>query len=439
MGIINFLKGVYRAMFPLKDIKAALGIETALSSDMADKIDEWCKCYMGKADWVDGDKIISLRIENSVVRELANVSLNEMTTNVSNDTLNALLDKTKVNLNKNLQRALATGGMCIKPLNETEVQFVTAEAFIPIEFNADGRLLDVAFPERKKLNGKYYTRLERHKISGDMLTITNKAYVSDNSSSLGREIPLSGVEEWANYVESAVFPVSRNIYGYFRTPNDNVVDGSAAGISVFETALEKIKRADIQFDRLNYEFESAKRRIHADVSMVKKGSNGGYQLDEVYVDVNGDNDDFYKEFSPQLRQDGFIAGLEEIKREIEFDVGLSYGDLSQPQYVEKSATEINVSKFRKRNTVNQIQKQLEACLEDLVFAFAFWNRLTNSGYEFNCDFKDSLLSDEASEREEDRKDLANGTLRAEEYRSRWRNETLEEAAKNLPEASEVEL
>lgn len=437
MGLINFLKGVYRRLFPIKDIQTALNVKTALSQEMLDRIDLWSKAYMGKAPHVDGDRVISLRLESSSVRELANVTLNELTTNVSNRTLDKLLEKVKINLNKNLQRALATGGMVIKPLNDSQVQFVAADCFIPIEYDADGRLLDVAFPECKKLGGKYYTRLERHTLSGNVLTIRNTAYVSDNENVLGRRIELTEVDDWAGYAEEVRFPVDRNIFGYFRTPNDNTVDGSAAGISVFESALDKIRRADIQFGRLDYEFESAKRRIHADVSMVKK-SDSGYELDEVYVDVNGDSDDFYKEFSPSLRQEGFIAGLEEYKREIEFDVGLSYGDLSQPQYVEKSATEVNAAKFRKRNTVNQIQEQLRACLDDLVFALAFHNRLTRSGYEFTCDFKDSILNDEQSEREEDRKDLANGTLRPEEYRARWRNETLAKAKENLPQQAEVD-
>lgn len=76
-----------------------------------------------------------------------------------NRTLDKLLEKVKINLNKNLQRALATGGMVIKPLNDSQVQFVAAGCFIPIEYDADGRLLDVAFPECKKLGGKYYTRI----------------------------------------------------------------------------------------------------------------------------------------------------------------------------------------------------------------------------------------------------------------------------------------
>ena len=438
MGIISFLKGVYRRLFPIKDIQTALGITPALSQAMLDRINIWNKAYRGKSAHIDNDRVISLRLESSSVRELANVALNEMTTNVSNEKLNTLLDRVKVNLGANLQRGLATGGMVIKPINENSVQFLAANAFIPIAYDADGRLSDVAFPEQKRLGGKYYTRLERHTLSGDSLTITNRAFVSETENALGREIPLSAVEDWKSFRTAAVFPVSRQVFGYFRTPNDNTVDGSPAGVSVFETALEKIKRADIQFGRLDYEFESAKRRIHADVSMVKEKDDRGYELDEVYVDVNGDNGDFYKEFSPQLRQEGFIAGLEEYKREIEFDIGLSYGDLSQPQYVEKSATEVNAAKIRKRTTVNHIQEQLRACLDDLVFALAFFNRLTTSGYEFTCDFKDSILNDEQSEREEDRKDVAMGSYGIDEYRSKYRNETLEEARKNLPEQAEVD-
>ena len=106
--------------------------------------------------------------------------------------------------------------------------------------------------------------------------------------------------------------------------------------------------------------------------------------------------------------------------------------------MEKTATEVNASKARKRNTVDKIQEQLRVCLEDYLWALAFYNRMTKSGYEFTCDFKDSILNDEQSEREEDRKDLANGTLRPEEYRAKYRGETIEEALENLPQAAEVD-
>lgn len=34
-------------------------------------------------------------------------------------------------------------------------------------------------------------------------------------------------------------------------------------------------------------------------------------------------------------------------------------------------------------------------------------------------------------------DLANGTLRHEEYRAKWRNESIEEALANLPKEADV--
>jgi A118 family predicted phage portal protein len=351
------------------------------------------------------------------------------------------MDKVRERLDVYLQRGLALGAMIIKPLGDDKFQCIPQNGFIIFEMDADGNPIDIAFPEMRTINKRYYTRVERHTLTANGLTITNKAYVSDSEANLGREIPLDLVEEWSNYVPAVVFPVDRMIFGYYRNPNDNTVDGTDMGVSIYDSALEKIRKADIQFGRLDYEFESARRRIHADTTMIKQVDNGAggksYQLDDIYIDVNGDKEDFFNEFSPSLRQDGFIAGLEEYRRDIEFDIGLSYGDLSNPQYVEKTATEINASKYRKRNTINHIQSQLRVCLDGLVYGFAFFNRLTTSGYEFSCEFKDSFLNDDQSEREEDRKDLANGTLRREEYRARWRNETLEEAERNLPEVAEL--
>ena len=83
--------------------------------------------------------------------------------------------------------------------------------------------------------------------------------------------------------------------------------------------------------------------------------------------------------------------------------------------------------------VKAIQSNLKDCLEDLAYALAFYNALTQSGYEFLCNFKDSILVDEETERQQDRQDLAAGIMRPEEYRAKWYGETLEEAAKNLPE------
>lgn len=110
----------------------------------------------------------------------------------------------------------------------------------------------------------------------------------------------------------------------------------------------------------------------------------------------GKDQELLKEYSPELRDEAYKRGLEEVKREIEFIVGLAYGDLSDVQEVSKTATEIKVSKQRKYNRVNAIEEKLEECLRDFVAGLAFYNKMYRSGYELSCKFSDSILTDEES-------------------------------------------
>lgn len=155
------------------------------------------------------------------------------------------------------------------------------------------------------------------------------------------------------------------------------------------------------------------------------------------LDIEDGDKELFKEFSPELREQGFINGLEKYYRLIEFAVGLAYGDLSDVQYVDKTATEIKSSKARKYNRVTAIQEKLKLCLEDFVAGVAFYNGLYTSGYELKCKFNDSILTDEEAERQQDRQDVSMGVMSLAEYRAKWYGETEEEAEKKLPEVNGV--
>lgn len=53
--------------------------------------------------------------------------------------------------------------------------------------------------------------------------------------------------------------------------------------------------------------------------------------------------------------------------------------------------------------------------------------------EITVSFDDSIIEDKTAERNCDRQDVAMGAMSLAEYRAKWYGETLEEAAKNLPE------
>lgn len=439
MQFLNYLKGVWQRLFPLKDIKQALGIKPAITDDMLSSIELWQKCFSGNAPWLNDD-VISLRLEQSITREFANITLNEMTASVSNDKLQKIFETATEDLNIELQSGLATGAMVIKPLGGDKVQYISANAFVPIEFDAKHRLVKVIFPEFRKIGDNYYTRLEYHNLDPKKgLTITNTAYVSANEGQLGREIPLTAVDEWASLPASVTYPTMlRPAFGYFRTPIKNTIDGSSCGMSAFANAIALIEKTDTQFGRLDWEFESGERAIHIDAAALKNNSTAKLNK-RLYraVDVDLGNEELFKDFSPAIRQGDITDGLNTYLRRLEFSVGLAYGDLSNPETVAKTATEIKSAKDRKYNTVSAIQKQLKYCLDDLVYALAFYNSLTTSGYTFVCDFKDSILTDEQTERTQDIQDLSLGIMKPEEYRAKWYGEDEKTAKKNLPQASEV--
>lgn len=438
-NIIKSIRERVRKIFPKRTIKQAYNTDIVLSDTMSAHIDEWEKMYSGKAPWTDSDEVISLRLEQAIVREFANIALNEMDTSVSDERLNKVYQESLKNLNMNLQKGLALGAMVIKPVSADTVQYVPQSSFIPIEYDINGKLMKVIFPEIKQISDfEYIIRLEYHSLDViNGLTVTNRAFRSSSPDVLGKEIPLSSVSEWSNLNEFISYPLmKRQAFGYYVNPIANNIDESKTGVSIFESAKDLIKKADIQFGRLDWEFKSSERRINADVTAFMKDERGNPVIrDKLYNAF--DISQLFQEFSPVIREVNYINGLEEYKRNIEFNVGLSYGDISNPNTVEKTATEIKSAKKRKYNTVTAIQNNLKSCLEDLAYALAFYNGMATLNYNFVCSFRDSILVDDETERSQDIQDLRLGIMRPEEYRAKWYGETVEQALKNLPQSAEV--
>ena len=444
---MNILMKIWKAVKGLFDkVKAdsAAGkfeVKPAISSDMLSRIQLWQDMWCGKAYWLDkGKGVESLNIEQDITKEFACTATNEMTVTISDKALQAAFDHAVRDLAEELQEGLASGAMIIKPLGEDKVQYVSQFDFVPTEYNSEKRLTGVIFPDQRKLGDKYYTRLEYHHISSSGLTIVNKAYVSGSENELGKETVLSAVEEWAELPPEITYPgVTRPIYGYYRNPIKNKL-GSSAGVSIYDSAVMKIRRADIQAGRLDWEFESGERRIHVDSQAIKLTENGESVLDDrLYkgLDLMQHGEDLYKEYSPTLRQRDFIEGLEEQKREIEFSLGLAYGDLSNVNSVEKTATEMKISRQRKYNMVTAIQDDLRDCLEDLCYGLAFFGGKVNSGYEMTCTFHDSITTDEETERKQDMQDVSLGVMSLVEYRMKWYGEDEKTAASKIPESAQV--
>lgn len=439
-GFRRFWRGVMR-MFGYTTLKNIVGKDITLSDRMIDAINDWKNMMNGQADWIT-DYVKSLKIEEGICREFADAVLIEMESKVSTERLDGVYQKTIADLNENLQEGLGLGSLVIKPIGPDKAEFITADKFIPITFGDDGKPVDIGFLTVKRVGeNDYFTRFERHYLQNGSLTIENKCYHSQDPSDIGQWCSLEEIPEWADINPGPVtYPGMQQMdFGYYRNPIKNRIDGSVCGVSIFESARELIRKADIQGARLDWEYESGERAIHVDARALKQdkrtGRFGMAKLNRrLYRGLNiedGKDKELLKEYSPTMRDDAYNRGLEKYLREIEFNVGLAYGDLSDVQQVEKTAAEVKTSKARKFNRVGAIQNKLKDCLEDFVAGLAFYNGLYNSGYEFSCNFNDSILTDEETERQQDRQDVSMGAMTLIEYRAKWYGETEEEAAQHV--------
>ena len=445
---------VIRKMLGREKIKDAIGVEVAVSDKMANEIDLWAKMYKNEPPWKE--KNIKLcGLPAAIAGEFARLATLELKTEVTgNDFINEEYQAVVSDIRKYTEYACAKGGLAMKPYaseGHIEVDMVQADRFFPTKFNSRGEVTAAVFAESLTVGKKVYTRLEYHQHEGTMYHINNKAFVKqdlDNVEVLGKEVPLTAVPEWANLQEEVTLKnVKMPLFAYFKIPNaNNVDDTSPLGVSVYSRAINDIKEADNQWTRLLWEFEGSELAIDADITLFKKDDKGNYEFpkgkDRLFrmMDLD-DNAEKYKVFAPAIRDENLINGFNAILRRIEFNVGLAYGTLSDPNTVDKTAEEIKASKQRSYSTVSDIQKSLQTALEQLVYAIDVMAQLSGlSGrkkYEMRFDWDDSIVTDREQDRKQDIQDVSMGIMRPEEYRAKWYGETVEQARKNLPEQNQV--
>ena len=77
-----------------------------------------------------------------------------MNWDIQNEILKNISESVFTDLPVQLQKALAVGGMVIKPLGigSDKVQFLPQGQFVPLAFDASKRLTDVIFPEIKQIS-----------------------------------------------------------------------------------------------------------------------------------------------------------------------------------------------------------------------------------------------------------------------------------------------
>lgn len=450
LGFIERIRQVIKKMLGKEKVKDALGVDVAISDRMGQAIELWAKMYENKPPWVKKN-VLSCGLSAAVAAEMARLVTLELQTEVSgNDFLDTEYQAVIEDIRRYCEYGCAKGGLSFKPYvtdGHIEVDTVQADRFFPTGYNSRGEITSAVFVETLNKGKQTYTRLELHEWNGSSYTIHNRVYVksdTDTTENLGREVSLTAVPEWADLEpETNIENVEKPLFAYFKVPNaNNIDDQSPLGVSVYSRAVSDIREADRQWTRIVWEYEGSELAVDVDNTMFQKDERTGkWDLPEGrerlfrMMDME-DNNEKYKVYSPQIRDESLFNGMNQILRRIEFNCGLAYGTLSNPENVDKTAEEIKASKQRSYSTVSDIQKSLQKALEHLVYAMDVLAQISGlqggKSYELSFNWDDSIVIDKEQELLSMQQDATGGFIRKELYVAKKYGVSEEEALKMMP-------
>lgn len=454
MQPFDFFRNIYNKIMskPINNgaVEQAFGVVPAVSRTIQDNIGLWYALYVNNPPWITpGSCVKPLGLPGAIGRELARYALAEFNVTVSGgdraDFLNERMQIAADSLLRNLELGLCLGGIAFRPYIEQGKLYVDANSatvFSPIEFDGSGRAISGVFKENTSVKNQKYTRLEYHGFEQldnghSVYVIRNKAYKGDAG---GTEIALSEIPVWADLQPEIIIEgIEQPLFAYFRNPSSNDIEPeSLVGVSVYggDPNIGLLQQADEQWERLWWEFQSGERKIFTDGNAVKANQFA----DRLFEHGNFTSDgNLFDPFSPEFRNEPIYRGFQNILQRIEYNVGLAFGTISEPQSVEKTATEILATKNRQRITVGAIQKELETTLNGLLYAMNVYCDLYDLApkgeYEATYNWGDGVLDDPETQRQDmamDMQRVAAGLMADWEFRVKWNGETEQESKAMLP-------
>ena len=412
-------------MFNRGRIESTFGVKLALDATMAGLQTQWRNIARGHGEW-NNASVPSLNLPNAISLRVARKVCNGLNSEVTGSERAEYLQENYEKFLSALQQVVLTacnhGELILKPYMKTDSLAVTlseTDCYWPVTYNEDDVLIDVVFAASIQRDDFTYNLLERHLYNDEESThkITYRAFMlrGVDQESLGNEIPLTDVPEWAHLQDVTIHDIEKPLFVHFKLPlNTAAITSARFGVPIWHDAIDMIRKADLQESYTDWEYEGGQLAIDASVDMFKPtGTSKGrpepkLQLpqgkERLYRTLNVQAENFQMQvFNPDFRIMGLNMRMNDIKRLIEFQCGLSYGQISDAGGQDRTAEEFKASKDNFFSTVTNIQQTLQVALDNLIYSFdtlADLQGITQGGYEVSYTWDDSIMADRQREFEE---------------------------------------
>lgn len=346
----------------------AFGVGDKTSASMRKAIARWFQMYYdGTAtETVDPCQ----RIPYTLVNKLVKGMFGEYKASADTAFGEKLLKEIHTQKRRAMQLALVGGACYIKPCpDKTGFSFTLIPRNQMLIFGADsaGRPTDIGLVEKRVEGGYYYTLLERRTVDAEgYLSIRYKLHRSRDAQNLGQEVSLNTIPVYSQLAEYYCYqkPIgSVGVVG-LKLPMLNCVDGSDDPVAIYAAAEGLISNINENEAQMNGEFRRGESRVFASSDLLDKDLG---LTDHLFVGLDDDPERVgLTVFSPQLREQSYLARKQEYLRNVESLLGLKRGMLSDSNMEDRTATEITASATEYSLTVMELQSVWQKALAELL-------------------------------------------------------------------------
>lgn len=330
------------------------------------------------------------------------------------------------------------------------INYVSAKDIYPVSWN-NGSISEVVFTFRRVFRRQKYIHFQYHHIVGDQYIIENM--ITTGGINEGHELTADRWKQLKPFcdleqkIETGSLDPQFVIDKLNKVNNADEDESNPMGIALFANSIDVLKSIDTKYDSYSNEFDLGRKRIFVAPELVTDvdGSPAFDPEDSVFYmlpsDYAKEQDGFIKEIDMPLRTEDHSKAINDDLNYLSMKCGFGTERYKFERGQVKTATEVisvNSDMFR---TLKKHEIILDDVIKQLIRIVIRLGIVIGESLNIDSDitikFDDSIIEDKNAERESDRKDVAMGAMKLEEYRAKWYGETETEAKGNIQETAEV--
>lgn len=419
---------------------------------MFDKLKEILQRLFGKKTVLTNDEIAAhnkytsnyedisdINFTSIFANKLASLTVTESNVNVvgSGDSerratlLDNLINSVWTKANKITAQTFGTGGVVLLPYSvsgKIYTDVVPQNRFFINKMQGEDILEATILADVIVRDNQTYCRYTDYSLQNNVYIVRNRAVRN------GNPCPLDILTEWENIMEEIrIANVDKILIAYLKCPTDNRRTESEYGVPVTfgcEKIIEDIKEC---LKQIQTEFREKRVRVFADESMFDKNDKLNNSIFKKFI-VGGkiEAGPFLEIFDPSIRDSAYYNRLSNLFELLEKSVGTAKGILTEPATQGATATEIKRSIYDTFALVENMRKNWEAAIFDLVYAYDvfadFYSLAPQSEYTIRFDWSYAMIESSQETYQQLADGVAAGVVKKAELRQYIKpNESLEEA------------